>query len=1111
MGDSLPTLEVLKHRARAGDASALQALRDSGFFAVRAAGRSDWPLSAAQRRLWILDRLRPGLPVYNMPEALRLEGPVDAGALRKALIELVGRHESLRTTFIEIEGEPRQVIGLGEAFKLMEADTSGAPDAGLAALALAKAEAATPFDLEKGPLFRATLVRTGPETSLLLLTLHHIVSDAWSMGLLWRDLCAYYDAEAGGCAIVPAPVALHYRDFAAGQNQELEGPSGAVHRDFWKGKLSGGRTALALPTDVPRPATQSTAGRTYVFTLEPALANGIKHLGRVEGSTPFMVLLALVKGLLHRYTSQTDIVIGCPTAGRNRTEWEQVVGFFVNTLALRDSVRRTESFAVLLRRVRDTCIASFAHETYPFDRIVEDLRLERDFSRHPLFDVSLQLAVVPKTLPRLGSLRVTTFDHGQSPAKCDLNFDFADSEDGFTCALTYNADLFDEVRIGRMAGHLRKLALAVVAAPDAPIGGHELLTVEEGQRILVRFNPALPTRREGTLHGFFGMVAARQPAHPCLRFERETWTYRELESRSNQLAHCLRARGVVRGSVVAVLVERGPAVPWAFLAVMKAGGVYLALDASLPPGRLRSTAADSGARWAVCDLAQREQVPQGMEAIILEALDAELRKQPERAPEDGSAESDAAYLIYTSGSTGTPKGVVVEHRSVATSVLDQIERLGANPADRVLQFFGSSFDASVFEIFFALLGGATLVLARRATLTDPKELLALIRREGVRVAAFTPSFLRSLNRAELPLRLLVTGGEPADAADARHYAARMTYVNLYGPTEASICCAAYSVSADESAPFGVPIGGPLPHARLYVLDEGLQPVPVGIAGELWVGGAGVARGYWRRPELTAERFGPDPFSDEPGARMYRTGDQVRWREDGCLEFIRRNDLQVKVRGFRIELGEIEAVLASAPGVRAAAVALREDPSSQPALVGYIVPELAEGPGSDALREHLRAMLPEFMVPAAFVTLREFPTTASGKLDRLALPAPSFEAAAETHLAPRDDLEQALADIFARVLRLERVGVSDRFFQIGGNSLTAIQVISRVRDLFKSEVTVASFFGHPTVAGLAAELRSNPATRVQIEKVAGVRARIASLSPEDRRRLLAGMRSAEPKS
>jgi amino acid adenylation domain-containing protein len=1111
MNDAADTFEALKQRARAGDAEALQALRDGGFFAERRAGRADWPLSAAQRRLWILDRLRPGLPVYNMPEALRLDGPLDVGALRSALNALVERQESLRTTFAEIDGEPRQVIGPASAFALREADVSGAPAPGAAARALAEAEATAPFDLASMPLFRATLVRMGPQAHLLLLTTHHIVSDAWSVGLMWRELGALYEAQVAGAAAQLAPLARHYRDFAAAQNQELAGPVGGAQRDFWIGQLRGERTALALPTDVPRPAAQSTAGRTFAFTLERRLAAGLIRLGKSEGATPFMVLLALVKGLLHRYTGQTDIVVGCPTAGRNRVEWEKLVGFFVNTLALRDQVHRTDSFEALLRRVRDTCIEAFAHDGYPFDRLVGDLRLERDFGRHPLFDVSLQLTVAAGEAPRLGALRAARFDHGQSPAKCDMSFDFAESDSGFVCALTYNTDLFGERRIGRLAGHLGQLAAAVIEAPAAPIGAHELLTQEERRQILCDFNPQRPVCREVTLPELFDRVAARHPAHPAVRFGAEAWSYGDLKARSNQLAHGLRARGVGPGTVVAVLVDRGPALPWALLAVLKAGGVYLPLDAGLPPARLAAMAADSGARWAVCAATRRAHVPAGMDALVLEELGAELDSRPTEAPTAGPGPRDAAYLIYTSGSTGTPNGVLVEHRGVVDSVSDQIERFGVCEADRVLQFFGASFDASVFEIFMALLGGATLVMARREVLADSRELQGLIRSEGVTVASLTPSFVRSLERAELPLRLLITGGEPADPADAGHYAASMAYVNVYGPTEASICCAVHEVTAAEAAPFGVPIGRPLPHARLYVLDDGGQLAPVGVPGALWVGGAGVARGYWGRPELTADRFRCDPFAMERGARMYRTGDLVRWREDGALEFLGRADSQVKVRGYRIELGEIEAALARATGVRAAAVMLHDAGPGQPTVVGYVEPAALPGPGPEALRAHLRATLPEFMMPGAFVTLAALPRLPSGKVDRRALPAPSFEPAADEFVAPRDDLEKALSEIVGRVLNLARVGAHDRFFQIGGNSLSAIQVISRVRNLFKAEVAVAAFFENPTVAGLAAALRADSSTAQQVERIARVRAQIAQLSHEERQRLLAEKRAAKSQS
>jgi amino acid adenylation domain-containing protein len=1065
------------------------------------------PLSAAQRRLWILEQLRPGTAAYNMAEALRIEGALDVPALRAALAGVVARHEALRTVFPDADGDGAATVRPAAEFELAERDVSAASAVETAAHTLAAEEVARPFDLRTGPLFRATLIRLGAETHLLVCVMHHIVSDAWSVGVMMREFAGLYASRrAGRPEALPAPGAP-YRTFAAWQQAELAGARGAAQRDYWLQQLGPERTVLALPTDAPRPAVMTAAGRTLVFQIEPALAAGLTRLGREAGATPFMTLLALVKTLLHRYTGQEDIVVGCPVAGRERVEWEGTVGFFVNTVVLRDRVARTENFSQLLGRVRATCLDAFAHQAYPFDRLVDDLKLERDLSRNPLFDVSVQLLAAGRTELTVEGLRLTEFDHGQSPAKCDLSFDFTEGAGGFTCALTYQPGLFSAARMQRLAEHLRQLAAAVVAAPGRALADHALLTAAERRQILVDFNPPPGAPARDTLTGWFERVAARQPAHPALRFEAETWTYAELESRANRLAHFLRARGVAEEAVVAVMLERGPALPCALLAVLKAGGVYLPVDPALPRARIAAMLADSGAQLVLAARAEREAGPDGVAILGLEEAAAELAARSPAPVPGGPAPADGAYLIYTSGSTGTPKGVLVEHRGLVNTIADQVRQLGLGPADRILQFSSASFDASLFEIFNALLSGATLVLARRETLTDPAAFLALLRGAGVTMAVLPPAFVRTLERRELPLRILFTAGEAAVPADARHYASRLTYVNGYGPTEASICSTVHFVAAEEAAPAGVPIGRPLANTRAYLLDARGQPVPIGVTGELWVGGAGVARGYWRRPELTAERFTADPWADEPGARRYRTGDLGRWREDGTIEFLGREDAQIKLRGYRIEPGEVEAALAQCPGVREAAVILREDVPGRPQLVGYVVAAATPPPDADTLRAHLRAILPDYMIPAAFVTLPALARSTAGKIDRRALPAPAVEAAGAAPVAPRDEVEQALARIFGEVLHRERVGVQDGFFHLGGDSLLAIRVISRVRDVFKIEVAVPVLFENPSVAALAAALRSNEATRSSVEKVARALARLAALSPEEKQRLLAQKRAA----
>lgn len=1100
---------ALKERARAGDAHALQALRDLGFFAKATA---EVPVSAAQRRLWVIDRMMPGSGLYNIATALQLDGPLDRMALAAAVHALIERHEPLRTVFRERESEPRQIIGPADPSAWREVDVATAPAPLEAAGEIARREAGTPFDVTRGPLLRATLVRVGAERHLLLCTMHHIVSDAWSADIIRRELGALYATFAWQRPNPLAPLRCRYRDVVRQQQEQLSGERGNRLRDYWLNQLGGERTALALPTDFRRPAIQTAAGRLHRFGFGADLSGRLTRLGQAQGATPFMVLVALVKTLLLRVTGQTDICVGTPVAGRERIEWEALVGFFVNTVVLRDRVEPSTTFRELLQRVRETCVGAYEHQAYPFDQLVDDLKLPRDFSRSPLFDVSVQLLDTRGGGPRVDTLALTEFDHGFVPAKCDLSFDFSTTEAGLACSLTYHAELFRAARMLRIEEHLRQLAAAVADDPDARLGDVELLGPAERTQVLEAFNPAGEEPGEDTLLSGFSRVAAAQPEAVAVRCDGDEWSFAALGLESERLARWLAGQGVGRERPVAVMLERG--LPWAaaMLAVMKAGGLYLPIDAKLPRARIEFLLRDSGAGLLLTTAALAERVQLGGTAVESPTADVVAMRNPfTMAASPGPAgdvrtepsPSTAAYLIYTSGSTGEPKGVVVEHRGIVNTVRDQVPRLRLTPADRVLQFASASFDASLFETWNAWLSGAALVIAPDAIRSDRLGFLALLRDERVTVAVLPPSFIRSLDRSPLPLRLLFSAGEAAVAEDARHYAGSMEYVNGYGPTEASICSTVHAVAAAEEGAFGVPIGRPLANTRAYVLDANRRLAPIGVWGELWVGGAGVARGYWRRPELTAERFVPDPFA---GGRMYRTGDLCRWRDDGVLEFQGRADTQVKLRGFRIELGEIETALARCVGVREAAVVLRTEDPSNPLLAGYVVPAGGTRLAPEALRVELRDRLPEYMIPVAVVVLDAMPMSSSGKIDRRRLPAPEFRPAG-VPVEPRNPLEQAIAGILAEVLRQPRIGVEDSFFQMGGNSLLAIQAISRLRDLLKAEITVPQFFEVATVAGLARQLQADPSQSARVETAAKVVARLAALTPEQRQQLLAQARAA----
>jgi amino acid adenylation domain-containing protein len=1106
-----PDITALKVRARGGDAVALQTLRDLGFFAKAPA---DLPVSAAQRRLWVIDRMLPGSPLYNIATALKLDGPLDRVALREAVFALIERHEALRTVFREQDGSPRQVVGAVDPGAWREIDLAGTGAPLDEARRLAAQEAEAPFDLTRGPLLRVTLVRIAATEHLLLCTTHHIVSDAWSAGIVQRELAALYVAFAQRQPNPLAPLRCRTKEILRQQEEQLAGPAGGRLREYWVQQLGGERTILALPTDYPRPAVQTAAGRLHRFHLETKLSHELGQLARARGATPFMVLVALLKTLLMRYTGQTDVCVGTPVAGRMRVEWEDQVGFFVNTVVLRDAALPSASFVELLERVRETCLGAYEHQAYPFDQLVDDLKLPRDFSRSPVFDVAVQLLDGPASRTTAAGLTLTEFDHGFTPAKCDLSFDFSTTPAGLECSLTYHAELFAEPRIRRLADHCRQLAAAVAADPKRRLDAYELLTPEERTRLLVTFNPRASAAAPDTLTGWFSRVAAKQPDAVAVKAGASDRTFAALERDATGLAAWLGEHGVRRQAVVAVMLDRGMAWTEAMLAVMKAGAIYLPIDAGLPRGRIEFMLRDGKAALVLttdllarrAGLSARDTVLPIPEVIACpNPFTSPAPAEPDDAGAAGPTPSDAAYLIYTSGSTGEPKGVVVEHRGLVNTVRDQIAQLQLGANDRVLQFASPSFDASLFEIWNAWLSGATLVVAPDAARADRAAFLSLLREERVTVAVLPPSLVRSLEQAPLPLRLLFTAGEAAVPEDAAHYAASLQYVNGYGPTEASICSSVHVVAAGETLGAGVPIGRPIANTRAYVLDPAGGLAPTGVAGELWVGGAGVARGYWRRPELTAERFTPDPFF---GGRMYRTGDLCRWREDGVLEFLGRVDAQVKLRGFRIELGEVEAALLRCDGVRDAAALLRRDDPQNPVLAGYVVAAADASVSPEAVRTALRERLPEYMVPTAIILLDAMPLSTAGKIDRRRLPAPQPRAA-QPIVAPRDPVEQAIAGIVAEVLRQPQVSVEESFFQLGGNSLLAIQVIARLRDLLKAEITVPQFFEASSVSGLARRLQADAAQAPRVQKAAQLMARLAALTPEQRRQLLAQARAAQP--
>ncbi|MFX3681349.1 MAG: amino acid adenylation domain-containing protein [bacterium] len=1061
---------------------------------------SEPTLSIAQRRLWILEQMRPGTAAYNISNAWEIVGALDRDRLATALHALVERHATLRTTFVHQDDVVVPSIAPATEFSLEHLDVNAAPDPEAAATNTVGSLAAESFNLARGPLFRAICIRVSDRRHILVLTMHHIVSDGWSMELIIRELTAFYREPTA-----TLPPTASYHDYAAVRTAEINGEVGSVWRNFWLKALSEDQEVLNLPTDFMRPKIMSATGRVAEICFDATTSAALKTLATAENSTVFMVFVALVKTLLYRYTNQTDLSIGTPVAGRDRVEWEHTVGFFINTIVLRDEVDPDRDFRALLRRVRQTSLAAFAHQNYPFDQLVDDLQVERDLSRHPIFDVSVQHAPRDNAIPELAGLSVIPLRHDQIPLKCDLSFDFGEDARGLNCGLTYNPTLFTSERIDRLGQHLLHLASAIVTAPDVPLAALPLLNERERAQVLQSFahGPSqAPT--EVSISQWFDDVVGQHGNQPALINADQLISYDQLKGQVDALARRLIDQGVQAGATVGVMMNRGFGLPTAMLAIMRLGAIYLPLDPVLPDARIKRLIEDGRVTRVITDEPTVARCPAGVETIKWET--AESTNTPGLdAPYPQP--SDPAYLIYTSGSTGEPKGVLVSHEAYANTALNQLAIIQLKPGDRLLQFANSSFDASVFEILGALLAGAGLVFAPPAARTDPEAMTRFLHAHQVTVAVLPPSFLRALNHADLPLRVLITAGESAIFEDVRHYASRLTYLNAYGPTEAAVCnslavITTHSLSDDSP---NVPIGRPLPGTQLYLLDADLNPVPIGVDGELFIGGHGLASGYWRQPELTAQAFVPHPFSANPQERLYRTGDIGRWLPNGQVVFLGRRDGQIKLRGHRIETEEIAQVLQTHPAVNEALVILRRDRPDHPLLCAYIRPHEATAT-AEAMREFIAERLPSYMIPDAWVMLDTWPMTAAGKIDRRALPAPDLSVRGETYVAPRDEVERLIAAVFQEVLELEQVGVHDRFFRLGGNSLIALRAVTRIREALRVELPVTEFFAHASVAELGQVLRGSPEARQKVDKIAAARAKLAKMTPAQKEALLAAKRA-----
>ena len=1032
------------------------------------------PLSFAQQRLWFLDRLESGNTAYNVPLAVRLSGSLNLEVLKRTLSEVVRRHEILRTTLAEVDGEPRQIIAPPSPVSVLLLD--------LCELAKAEREAAVQrhvdeateqqFDLARGPLLKIELLKLAEDEHVLILTMHHIITDGWSMGVLIDEVGALYQAFAAGRATPLKDLRIQYADYAVWERQRLQGDVLQELLDYWRGQLAGA-PALELPTDRPRPARQSYRGARLAFELTRDLTEKLYDFSQRESVTLFMTLLSAWQTLLARYSGQWDITVGTPIANRTRSEVEGLIGFFVNTLVLRMQMNAMASFREQLQQVREVCLGAYAHQDVPFERVVEELQPERDLSRSPLFQVLFELQNAPLGYLELQGLKLEPLVGNLDTTKFDLTLTAMEAETGLQVWLEYNTDLFEEPTVARMFEHWRGLLEAAVAQPEQSLTTLPMLTEAEQQQLLAWNDTDVDYPRDGTLTSLFTEQARRTPVAVAVEHEGVQLSYAELNRRANRLANHLRRLGVGPEVRVGLSMDRSPELVVGLLGVMKAGGAYVPLDREYPLGRLRFMIEDAQLRLVLTKESSAF-AKAGVQVIDLTAAAEEIGKESEAEPESGVTADNLAYVIYTSGSTGTPKGVEVDHRAVLRTVLNT-DYIQVTPEDRVAQAANTAFDASTFEVWATLLNGATSVVLDKETVLGGEKLAVAIRERQISVLYLTAALFHHMAQvapgAFAPLRAVLFGGETVDPRWVRavlHDGSPERLLHMYGPTEVTVFSTWKMVTelADDAST--VSIGRSTTNTESYVLDEWLQLSPVGVNGELYHGGDGLARGYLNRPELTAERFVPNPYARRAGERLYRTGDIVRYHPNGELEFVGRRDAQVKVRGYRIELGEIETVLTRHPQVRQAVMVVREPEPGNKQLVAYVAGEVVVS----ELRSYLKEKLPEYMAPQLIVTLESLPLTRVGKIDRQALPSPDTAVlASEDYVAPRTATEQTLVEIFRKVLKLEEVGVYDNFFELGGHSLLATQVVSQIRERFALELSLRSFFTSPTVADVAQIIES----------------------------------------
>jgi amino acid adenylation domain-containing protein/non-ribosomal peptide synthase protein (TIGR01720 family) len=1059
------------------------------------------PLSFAQQRLWFIEQMFPGQSVYNIPAVLRLTGKLNVEALRQSLQEIVRRHGALRTTFSDVDGKPRQVVHQPSTLQFPVIDLRSLPagERETYVSRLTRESAGVPFDLKQGPMLRLTLLWVSSDEYILSLTMHHIISDGWSLGVFIRELANLYLAFTAGKASPLPELLMQYTDFAVWQRRRLSGKRLEDQLGYWKRQLEGAPPVLDLPVDRPGSAVESFSGAHETFDLEPELSEALRSLSRANGVTLFMTLLAAFQTLLTRYVNQPDIVVGVPIANRTRTETEPLLGFFVNSLVMRTDTSGDPTFRQLLERVRKVALDAYKHQEIPFEKLVDELQVQRSLNNTPLFQVMFALQNAPQSSLELPDLKFEQVNIETGTTKFDLTLQMEEAGPFIRGSVGYKTDLFDDATIDLMIDHLHELLKSIVRDPNQRLSELSLFSEQERQQLLGSALEDFPVTE--CLHERFTRQAVQTPDAVAVSDESAQLTYAQLDAVTNQLANHLRRLGVGPECIVALYLPRSLRIVEAILGVLKAGGAYLPLDASSPAARIQQMLEDSGALLVLSETGAEPALESvSIPVIGLDKERQQLARESAELPASGATPQNLAYAIYTSGSTGKPKGVLITHDNVARLFQSTEHWYQPNETDVWSLFFSYAFDFSVWEFFGALLYGGRLVIVPYWTSRSSESLYDLLVTNQVTFLNQTPSSFRQLievdrtspHRNKLALRHVIFGGEPLEPQSLgewfdRHGDERPELVNMYGITETTVHSTYRPMKkADALLGGSASIGVPIPDLEVYLLDGARRLTPFTVTGEIYVGGAGLARGYLNQPELTAQRFIPDMYGPRPGARLYKSGDLARYSADGEMRCLGRGDDQVKIRGFRIELGEIKSALEQHPDVREAAVIVSG--TGEKRLVAYLVPETESSETAliADVRNFLKGRVTDYMIPSAFVVLERMPLTTNGKLDRKALPAPSHHPRGtdeETYFAPRTSIETSLSEIWAEVLGVESVGVLDNFFELGGDSILSIQVVARAKSA-GIQISPKQMFQYQTIAELADVATFAAPSVAETERVAG---------------------------